>query len=102
MNRFDRVVKELAENGTSQMRGCGNSMTPRIPDKALLTIEVFDDYEVGDAVLCKVKGNWYEGHKVLAKNDRRGFLIGNNHGHVNGWTRKVYGKVVKIEPKRKN
>ena len=100
--RFERALKELEETGTTQLRGCGNSMTPIIPNKALLTIKVQDDYEVGDAVMCKVRGNWYEGHKVLAKNDKRGYLIGNNHGHTNGWTKRIYGKVVGIEPKRKN
>jgi hypothetical protein len=28
-----------------------------------------------------------------AKNPDRGYQIANNHGHVNGWTRTIYGKV---------
>lgn len=101
-SRFERALRELEETGVTTIRGCGSSMTPRIPDKALLTIEKQEEYEVGDAVMCRVRGNWYEGHLVLAKNEKRGYKIGNNHGHVNGWTKKVYGKVVKVEPKRKN
>ena len=101
-NRFERALREIEENGVTQLRGIGNSMTPKIPNGAKLTIEQRDDYEVGDAVLCRVRGCWYEAHLVLAKNEKRGFKIGNNHGHVNGWTKKVFGKVVEIEPRRKN
>jgi hypothetical protein len=44
---------------------------------------------------CKVKGNYYT-HKVLATDPKKGCLIGNNHGHVNGWTKQVYGRVTEI------
>jgi len=101
-SRFDRALRELEEDGVTKLRGIGNSMTPKISNGALLTIERSDDYEVGDAVLCKVRGCWYEAHLVLAKSEKRGFKIGNNHGHVNGWTKKVFGKVVKIEPRKRN
>ena len=55
----------------------------------------WEDVEKGDIVFCKVRGNHYT-HLVKAKNDKRGVLIGNNHGHNNGWTKKVYGKVIEI------
>ena len=51
--------------------------------------------KVGDIVYCKVKGNYYT-HLVKATNSKRGVLIGNNRGGINGWTKAVYGKVVKI------
>lgn len=35
-------------------------------------------------------------HKVYAIDDKKGCLIGNNHGHMNGWTKNVYGKAHKI------
>jgi len=57
----------------------------------------YQQVEVDDVVYCKVKGNYYT-HIVLAKNERRGCLIGNNHGRVNGWTKSIYGKVVEILP----
>ena len=44
---------------------------------------------------CKVHGNHYT-HLVKAKDEKRGVQIGNNHGHINGWTKNVYGKVTKI------
>lgn len=36
-------------------------------------------------------------HKVYAKEENRGCLIGNNYGHMNGWTKNVYGKAHKIK-----
>ena len=50
---------------------------------------------VGDVVYAKVAGRFFT-HKVSAKNDDRGVQISNNHGHVNGWTKHVYGKVIKV------
>ena len=77
----------------------GNSMTPLIKSKQPVEISPCkpEDIKVGDIVYCKVKGNVYE-HLVKAINPKRGFLIGNNHGHINGWTSgdKIYGKVTKI------
>jgi hypothetical protein len=53
----------------------------------------------GDIVLCRIGSRDYlhlvksirvtaDGHPI--------FQIANNHGRINGWTRHVYGKVVKI------
>ena len=53
------------------------------------------DVEVGDIVYCRI-GTRYYTHLVKAKNSDRGLLIGNNHGHINGWTKNVYGKVTSI------
>ena len=50
------------------------------------------DVKKKDIVLCKVKGNHYL-HLVKAVGKKR-VLIGNNHGHINGWTKNIYGKVV--------
>ena len=36
-------------------------------------------------------------HLITAKNKERGYLISNNHGHDNGWTHRIFGKVVRIE-----
>lgn len=44
---------------------------------------------------CKVRKNYYT-HNVVAKDLVQGLQIANNRGHVNGWTKKVYGKVVEV------
>lgn len=74
----------------------GNSMTPKIEsgDRVELIPCDIADVQVDDVVLCRVKGSDYL-HLVKAVGDGE-VLIGNNHGKINGWTRKVYGKVVKI------
>ena len=55
----------------------------------------WEDVEPGDMVYCRVKGNVYT-HLVKAKNEKRGVLIANNRGRTNGWTKKVFGKVVEV------
>ena len=75
----------------------GNSMTPILKSRqpVLLQPITWENANIGDIVYCKVRGNLYT-HLVKAKNKDRGCLIGNNHGHNNGWTKQVYGKVIKI------
>ena len=51
-------------------------------------------------VFSKVKGRYVDAHKIIKKNQGR-YLIANNHGYENGWTRTVYGKVTKIERRGK-
>lgn len=46
---------------------------------------------VGDVVLCKVYGRIYL-NQILAIGPK-GYLIGNNKGHQNGWTRAIYGEM---------
>jgi hypothetical protein len=58
-----------------------------------------DQLKIGDAVLCKIKGNVFT-HLITAirgEGDDREFQISNNHGRVNGWTRQVYGLCIKVE-----
>ena len=75
----------------------GNSMTPIIKSgqNHKLTPVKWEDCEVGDIVYCKVKSKFYT-HLVKSKSIERGLLIGNNKGNINGWTKNVYGKVIKI------
>jgi hypothetical protein len=42
----------------------------------------------GDIVFAKVRGRFYT-HLVLAVGSDGRYLIGNNHGHANGWTRDI-------------
>lgn len=75
----------------------GNSMTPILKSRqrVVLAPTTWEECEPGDIVYSKVAGRFYT-HKVIAKNENRGVQIGNNHGHINGWTKHVYGKVIKI------
>jgi hypothetical protein len=75
----------------------GNSMTGRINSgqEHVLEPATWESVNVDDIVYCKVHGSFYT-HLVIAKNDQRGCLIGNNRGGINGWTKQVYGKVTKV------
>jgi len=75
----------------------GNSMTPVLKSRQPVRLAPckWEDCEKGDIVYCKVRGNFYT-HLVKGKDAKKGVLIGNNHGHINGWTKKVYGKVIEI------
>lgn len=92
-------MEKLLAGETIISKEPGNSMTPILQSKqpVELTPTTWENVEVGDIVYCKVRGNFYT-HLVKAKNEKRGVQIGNNHGHVNGWTKKVYGKVTNILP----
>jgi SOS-response transcriptional repressor LexA len=76
-------------------------MKGKVNDGQLVTVEPLGETEpeVGDIVLCKVRGNHYL-HLVKAKqgNPTR-FQIGNNRGRINGWVGKnsVYGICTKVE-----
>lgn len=92
-NKYERLL----EGETFITSEKGNSMVPLIMSgqKHKLMPYSWEQCEVGDIVYCKVKGNWYT-HIVKAKNDKRGVLIGNNKGGINGWTKSVYGKVIEV------
>jgi len=92
-------VKKLQDGETIISREPGNSMTPKLKSRQPVKLEPcgWEDVEVGDIVFCKVRGNHYT-HLVKGTNEKKGCLIGNNHGHDNGWTKNVYGKVVEILP----
>lgn len=99
MGRNLDIMQRLQAGETVQTRLSGNSMTPRIKSRQLVTIKPckLEDAQVDDVVYCKVRGNFYL-HLVKQVGDDGRLLIGNNHGHLNGWTRSVYGKLVKVEP----
>ena len=94
---LNNKVERLLNGETIISKEPGNSMMPLIKSRQPVRIIpiTWEQCEVGDIVYCKVKGNLYT-HLVKGKNDKRGLLIGNNHGRINGWTRNVYGKVVEI------
>lgn len=74
-------------------------MRPRIKSGQLCTVEPIDvtELDVGDIVLCKVRGAEYL-HLVKAIQGPR-FQIGNNRGRINGWitASSIFGRLVSVE-----
>lgn len=96
-----RPTDRLKKGETIQIRPKGNSMTGRINDGQLVTLSPIDDktvLQVGDAVMCKVKGKVYL-HLISAIGADGRYQISNNFGRINGWAARenVYGKVIKVE-----
>lgn len=99
MTWADRTIKDLQAGKISECRPRGNSMRGRIENGQLVTLAPNITPQVGDAVLCRVKGKVYI-HLVKATQghgDSIRYLIGNNRGGVNGWTATIYGVVTKVE-----
>ncbi len=90
-------IQKLQDGETIISKEPGNSMLPLLKSKQAVRIAPigWEDCEVVDIVYCKVRGNVFT-HLVKGKNNKRGLLIGNNHGRINGWTKNVYGKVIAI------
>jgi hypothetical protein len=76
-------------------------MNPRIKSGQLVELEpIVEEPALGQAVLCRVKGNQYI-HLVKAikgHGQKRKFLIGNNKGGTNGWIgiQSIFGRVIKV------
>ena len=94
MSKYLRLKEELETKGKGEMTCFGNSMLPIIKSGETLTFVKQEEYEIGDVVFCKVKGRWIDAHKIIKKNNQRGYLIANNKGYENGWTHSVYGKAL--------
>ena len=90
-------IQKLINGETIISKEPGNSRLPLLKSKQPVKLAPvkWEACEVGDIVFCKVRGNCFT-HLVKGKNHKRGLLIGNNHGRINGWTKNVYGKVVAI------
>jgi len=92
-------IDKLQKGETCQFCPRGNSMTGLINSGDLVTVTPVGDtpLEIGDIVLCKVKGADYL-HLIKAIQDDR-FQIGNNRGYINGWTNKskIFGKVISVK-----
>jgi SOS-response transcriptional repressor LexA len=94
MNKFERLKQDLEVSGAGKMKAFGSSMLPILKSGTLLTFEKADDYAIGDIVFCKVKGRYIDAHKVVKMDNSKGYLIANNHGYENGWTKIIYGRVI--------
>ena len=96
-------AEHLLSGETCKITGIGQSMTPILQSKQPVICEpVTEETELNkrDIVLCKVNGHYYL-HLIHAiKTGKKGstYLIGNNHGHMNGWIsrNKIYGIVREI------
>src|SRR5215475_11030907 len=90
-------IDKLRRGETVQFRPRGNSMSGKIESGQLCTVAPInlEDVRVGDIVLCRVNGTEYL-HIVKAMQSGR-MLIGNNKGRINGWTRNIYGRLVRVE-----
>lgn len=92
-------IDRLQKGETCQFRPRGNSMVGLINSGDLVTVAPIGERAlvIGDIVLCKVKGCDYL-HLVKAIQGER-HQIGNNRGHINGWTHKskIYGIVTAVE-----
>ncbi len=94
------TCNHLSNGETCKVIGIGQSMTPILKSRqTVICIPITDDVklEKKDVVLCKVKGHHYL-HLIHGIKKNKEYLIGNNHGHMNGWVsrKQIYGKVTEI------
>ena len=91
-------IQKLRAGQTVQFRPRGHSMRGKIESGQLVTVEPAPErLEVGDVVLCKVRGVEYLHLIKAVRGDR--YLIGNNRGGLNGWASRsaIFGKCVRVE-----
>jgi hypothetical protein len=79
------TIERLQAGEAVDIRPRGTSMTGKVEDGQLIHLEPIGSriLSVGDIVLCTVRGRQVV-HLIKAV-DRRGYQIGNNRGHINGW-----------------
>lgn len=91
-------IAKLKQGETVMFRPRGNSMSGKIESGQLCTVAPIgsESLEVGDIVLCKVRGCEYL-HLIKAIQGAR-YQIGNNRGGINGWIglNGVFGKLIHV------
>jgi hypothetical protein len=92
MNKYELLKSKLEMGEEASMKCFGNSMTPILSNPSTCHYRQEPYYQVGDIVFCKVKGRYIDAHLITSINGTK-FLISNNHGHHNGWTSTIYGRV---------
>ena len=78
------TADHLRAGETCKVTGYGNSMVPILKS--------------GQSVICiPVNGHFYL-HLIHSIRNDKTYLIGNNHGHMNGWVNKnnIFGVVAEI------
>lgn len=93
-NKYTALREALQTTGTGQMKCFGQSMMPKISNGSLCEYRRQEAYKVGDIVFCKVGGRFIDAH-LIVKIDGDRYQIANNHGYINGWTRQIYGRVIR-------
>jgi hypothetical protein len=92
-------IEKLRAGETVSFRPRGQSMKGRIESGQLCTVAPIDPalLQVGDIVLCRVRGNEYLHIVKAIQGDR--YKIGNNRGLINGWVGRngIFGKCVSVE-----
>lgn len=96
------TAQALREGHTCYVTGIGNSMTPILKSRQpVICAPVTEETKLKkrDIVLSKVNGHFYL-HLIHAIRPGDMYLIGNNHGHMNGWVsrKQIFGKVMEILP----
>ena len=97
----NKVSAEHLKNGeVCRLIDIGNSMLPILKSRQPVLVEpVTEETPLSkkDIVFCKVKGHYYL-HLIHGVRNNNMFLIGNNHGHMNGWINRnsSFGKVIEI------
>lgn len=97
---IEKIIERLSAGEVIEgYKESGNSMRPKIKHRQPVTLAPVDTDKVepGDIVLVKVKGRIYTHLVHASKMDA--VLIGNNHGHINGWARRsnIYGIVTHVD-----
>jgi hypothetical protein len=91
-------IARLQKGETVFFRPRGHSMKGKIDSGQLCTVAPVDTstLEVGDIVLCRVRGAEYL-HLIKAIQGGR-FQIGNNRGGINGWigANGIFGRCVSV------
>lgn len=95
MSKYEHLLSELDANGHGTMKCYGNSMLPILSNPSTNVYVKQATYKKGDIVFCKVKGRYIDAHLITKVAADGQYLISNNHGHDNGWTSTIYGKVVR-------
>lgn len=87
-------IEKLEKGEPIISREPGNSMTPILKSREPVILEPVSGWEgfrKGDIAYVKIHGRYYT-HLVHGVDPDKGLLMGNNHGHIQGWTKKVYAK----------
>ena len=98
MGWASHAINKLREGQSVTIKPFGQSMKGRVESGSTVIISPVNDYNVGDIVLCRVRGKEYL-HLIVAKQGTR-FQIGNNRGHINGWVGPncIFGRATQITP----
>jgi hypothetical protein len=95
MSKHSILAEKLNAGETIKYKEYGNSMLPKLKSGVEVVVEPckLEDVKVGDIVFSKVKSAYYLHYVKQIGNDGR-VMIGNAHGYNNGWTRKIFGKLI--------